>query len=94
MLDPRVLALAALTSPLLFHAGASAATADVNVVVKTHHRHAVVVEAAGGGKHHHVYYTGEHAYVAKDGGATIVHAYPGVDVFVGSGGNVSVNVGY
>lgn len=78
---------------------APAAFADVAVNVDVngykHHRHVhAVAEAPRRHLHSHVYYNGDYAYVARDNGATIVPAYPGVDVFVGAGGGVSVNVGY
>jgi hypothetical protein len=78
---------------------APAAFADVAVNVnadgyKHHRHHRVVAEAPRRHRHSNVYYNGDYAYVARDNGATIVHAYPGVDVFVGAGGGVSVNVGY
>jgi len=79
-----------------------AALADVSVNVDTnsygylhrHHHHVVVAEAVHRHRHGHVYYNGDYAYVSRDNGATFVHAYPGVEVLVGSGGGVSVNVGY
>ena len=79
---------------------ASVAFADVSVnvdgstYVSHHHRHHAVALAQIQSKHSHVYYNGSYAYVARDNGATVVHAYPGVDVYVSAGGGVSVNVGY
>lgn len=80
---------------------APAAFADVSVNVGVgsdgtykHKHHVALADPAPVRKHAHVYYSGDYAYVARDNGATIVHAYPGVDVFVGAGGSVSVNVAY
>jgi len=79
---------------------APAAFADVSVNVNgdgnwyRHHRHHAAVAVKSHSGHGHVYYDGAYAHVSRDNGATIVHAYPGVDVYVGAGGGVSVNVGY
>ena len=77
------------------------AFADVTVNVDgngswyQHHRHHVALTEVS---HHvqkgHVYYDGAYAYVARGNASTVVHAYPGVDVFVGAGGDVKVSVGY
>jgi hypothetical protein len=40
------------------------------------------------------YYSGAYASVARADGATYVHAYPGVRVYVGAGGDVDVSIGF
>lgn len=60
-----------------------------------HHRHVHVAYATPARHHrHHVYYSGTYANVSRDDGSTTVYAYPGVSVFVGAGGGVSVSVGF
>ena len=78
----------------------SAAFANVNVNVnvsswkKHHHHHVAQLDAPRHPKAAKVYYSGAYAHVARDNGATHIWAYPGVSVFVGSGGGVSVNIGF
>jgi len=88
--------LAALVLGAAGFAMAPAASANAVVVVngtsywQAHHSHRWLAAQSG----RHVYYDGAYANVSRDNGATIVHAYPGVDVFVGANGGVSVNIGY
>jgi len=79
---------------------APAAMADVPVAVgqgNGWHGHQARHRLADATRRHGpeaIYYSGAYASVSRDNGATIIHAYPGVDVYVGGEGGVNVSVGY
>jgi hypothetical protein len=90
MMKPAIVAVMLATAGLaLAPAAVAHSYVSVNVDgvwVKHKHRH-----VAQGDK---VYTSGTYAKVWRRGGATYVHAYPGVRVFVGSAGGVSVSLGF
>ena len=75
----------------------------VHVNVNGHHhmrRHAVQYVTVRP-RHNHIYYAsngyqypGYHSYIRHYEGSTYAYGYPGVSVFIGSGGGLSVSVGF
>ena len=94
-----ILTTAVLTvAGLSFAAGASAhSLVNVNVDgvwVKVRHHRVAQLQMPKRRVAQRVYYSGDYAHVSRRAGATYVYAYPGVRVFVGHGGGVSVSIGF
>ena len=75
---------------ILAAAALAVASLALTPAASAHHRAYKASEHKGS----QVYYSGTYANVYRDNGATYVHAYHGVSVYVGQGGGVHVSVGF